>query len=111
MGVGNQGSRRKYSRRGTARPAPKGQFVDPDTGVRKFLEPGQPRGTGKRRFKGEVVRRAYNGKGELLRKNRQEAEVFAHEAEAAGLIARHCPDPWPGMEAAETTCNVYFQPA
>ena len=51
----------------------------------------------KRWFRAEVVRVVLDGRGEVVRRNKQAAAVYAVEEEAAGLALRQCPDPWPGQ--------------
>lgn len=83
-----------------------------ENGVDRFLDPGTapPAGKAKRWFRGEVVRKLYNGKDEVIKKSRQVANVFAFEDEVPGLVACQCPDPFQGVEAARTSCKVYYRP-
>lgn len=64
-------------------------------------------GRGKSWFKARVVRREFDGKGELSRKNVQDTTVFASEAEALGMAMRRCPFPWPSVDG-EVKTNVYI---
>lgn len=86
----------------------KGMYRD-SNGVNRFTDPGQPSAgpVGKRWFHAEVVRRSYNSKDEVVKKNRQETAIFAHEADVTGLAMRRCPDPWPGQDSYRTSVNVY----
>lgn len=88
----------------------KGMHLDPKTGMAIYNEcntPGEP-GAGKRWYSGEVVRKAVNSKGEVVRKNKQQAEVFCEEGAAAAMIFRRCPDP--GMGDGDIRVNLYFGP-
>lgn len=89
---------------------PKKGMYRESTGVARFEDPGtmpEP-AAGKRWYHVEVVRRAYNGKGEVVRKNRQTASVFCREEEAVGMGTRRCPDP--GMGEGDVRTNVYYRP-
>ena len=89
----------------------KGMYRD-ENGVNRFVSPGEGSAgpVGKRWWLAEVVRRAFNGKDEVIRKNRQETAVFAREEDVVGLAMRRCPDPWPGQDASRTQTNAYFRP-
>ena len=89
----------------------KGMYRD-DNGVARFVDGGHPSAgpVGKQWFRGEVVRRQYDGKGEVTRKNKQAATVFAREAEVAGYLFARCPDPWSGSDGGRTTVEVYYEP-
>lgn len=77
--------------------------------VAVFDRPGLPQNDlTKRWWKGEVIRKATNSKGEVVRKNKQEAEVFAREDQVAGMLCRRCPDP--GMGDGDVQMNVYYEP-
>ena len=89
-------------------PAKKGMYRDKND-VYRFERPGLDQvSQTKRWYKGEVVRRLLDSKGEVKRKNKQEAEVYAEEADVAGMLFRRCPDP--GMGDGDIRVNVYFQP-
>jgi hypothetical protein len=77
------------------------------TGVHRFSDPRRDQGPQtKRWFHVEVIRRAYNGKGEVVRRNKQSTAVYAEEAEAVGMGVRRCPDP--GMGDGDVRTNVYY---
>lgn len=86
----------------------KGMYRDA-AGVNRFVDSGQGSNgpVGKRWYLAEVVRRAYNSKDEVVRKNKQETAVFAHEADVVGLAMRRCPDTGTGQDAYRTSVNVY----
>lgn len=77
--------------------AQKGMYVD-GQGVLRYRDQPQPiePGAGKGRFHVTVTRKVYDSKGEVTRKNVQEADVFCQESRAAAYGVRQCPDPWPG---------------
>lgn len=87
----------------------KGMSIDQKTGMHTFDRKGLPQNDlTKRWYRGEVVRKATNSKGEVVRKDKQVAEVYAREADVVGMLFRRCPDP--GMGDGDIRTNVYFQP-
>lgn len=89
--------------------AKKGMWVDGE--VTRFNAPGtafEP-GRGKSWFRGSVVRTQYDGKGEVIRRDKQTATVFAREDEVAGYLSARCPDPFIGMDASESKTKVFYE--
>jgi hypothetical protein len=97
--------RRKYKRRGTSRLPPKGMIhvhlsSSDEEGMDAFVEQSAPPepAVGKSWFGVQVIRLVIDSKGEIIRKNKQIASVFALPENAVGMGLRRCPDPWPGQE-------------
>lgn len=89
-------------------PAKKGMYRTKED-VYRFVEPGTGQGPAtKMWYRGEVVRKAFDSKGEVKRKNKQETTVFAHEADVVALTLRRCPSP--DMGDGDVRTNVYFRP-
>jgi len=96
--------KRSYKKRGSSRPAPEGMWIDDGDNLRFTSEQTPPMTReGKSWFTVQVVRVVVDGKGEIIRKNKQLASVFAKESEALGFGIRRCPDPWPGQEPKPDT--------
>lgn len=87
---------------------PKGMHRNRD-GVAVFDSPATPPvPTAKKRWwRVEVLRRAFNGRGEVVRRVKQEADVFGEEEAAPGMGFRRCPDPGMGDGDVRTTVSVY----
>ena len=51
-----------------------------------------------------------NGKGETVRRSKQEANVYAKEEDVAAYVCRQCPDPNPTAEG-ETRVSVTWRQA
>jgi hypothetical protein len=89
-------------------PAKKGMYKTKE-GVYRFQEPGiDPGLPTKKWYHVEVTRRAFDSKGEVKRKNKQETTVFAYEDAVVGLGMRRCPTP--DMGEGDVKTNVYFRP-
>ena len=73
-----------------------GMYVD-KMGFMRFLSPGTAMTPdGKRWYVGTIVRKIVDSHGEVIRKVKQEAEVFSLVKDAIAMLFKRCPDPFAG---------------
>ena len=71
---------------------PKKGMHNNEQGVAVFDNPAAvpTPGGGKRWWLGKVTREVVNGKGDVLRRSKQQALVFAKEADVVAMVCRQC---------------------
>jgi len=65
--------------------------------------------SGKKWFRGTVLRKAVDGRGNAVKKDKQTAEVFCRESDVIGLLFKSCPTNMQGVEGTIET-NVWYNP-
>lgn len=92
--------------------APAGMTRKKVDGVYVYIFQDQPKldlRQHKRWFDVKVVRKAFDSKGDVIRKNVQETSVYASEEEAIGLGMKRCPYPWVGQDQADVKTQVFYK--
>jgi len=78
-------------------------------GVVRFLNPGTEMGPpAKKWFQATVTRKTVNGKGEVVKRNKQTTTIFANESNVPALAMRQCPSD--GPTEGDVQVNVYYRP-